>query len=248
MSSRLGSLLLLFQRTPIVQMLFPQANILGGSSLGNVTLWTVATVTGLGAYDSVAGATTISQLQPNADSTTVAGTVGSQLSFIYQIIGTEKPPGTWAIIGSLPPGLTHTNSVGNTVDSIVGTPTTSGTYNITIRGYAHAGSSGEFIAQAFTFNITGGIVTPPEPPVIISQQQIVKVTTGSRARLVVKAQGTGLIYQWFKGASGTTTNPISGARSATFRTPIVTAKKKYWVRLSNTDGVVSSKTIVVSPK
>lgn len=246
LSSRLGSLLLLFQRTPIVQLLFPEANILGGSSLGNVALWTVATVTGLGAYDSVAGATTIKQLQPVAGSPTVSGSVGLNLLFVYQITGTETAPRTWEIIGNLPPGLTHTNSTGSTVDSITGSPTTEGTYPITIKGWEFKGSKGLSYSQSFTFSISPGTIL--HPPAIFSQLTKVAVAKGTRASLNVNAQGTGLIYQWFKGASGNTSLPISGARSATCITPIINMKKKFWVRVSNSDGVVSSKTIVVWPK
>lgn len=243
-SSRISSLLLLFQRTPIVQMLFPEANILGGSSLGKVTLWTVATVTGLGAYDSVAGATAITQLQPNAGSTSVTATVGTNLTFIYQMTGTEAGPKTWEIIGALPPGLTHTNSVGSTVDSITGFPTTAGSYPITIKGWEKAGSTGLSKSQSFTINVNPGATL--NPPTILTQTTKVAIPLGTRAALTVRARGLGLRYQWYMGSMGNTSRPIKSATKATYLTPVLTAKKNYWVRVSNTDGFVDSKTIVVS--
>ena len=89
LSSRLGSLLLLFQRSPVVQLIFPEARLLGGAGLGEITKWTVV---GLGAYDSVSGATTITQLSPDADATTVPATAGSGLSFVLQRV--SNPAGT----------------------------------------------------------------------------------------------------------------------------------------------------------
>ena len=37
LSSRLSSLLLLFQRSPVVQLIFPEARLLGGAGLGEIT-------------------------------------------------------------------------------------------------------------------------------------------------------------------------------------------------------------------
>ena len=92
LSSRLGSLLLLFQRSPLVQMLFPEARILGGAGLGEITKWSVAAVAGLGAFDTVAGATTLTQIAPVANSTTVPAANGSFLSFVVQLVGTQSNP------------------------------------------------------------------------------------------------------------------------------------------------------------
>jgi len=61
------------------------------------------------------------------------------------------------------------------------------------------------------------------------------VTSGFAATLTVTASGSGpFSYQWYEGASGTTTTPISGATNATYTTPALTANKSYWVRVTST--------------
>ena len=59
LASPVGTLLLLVQRSPLVQMLLPEAKLISSSGAIDVAAWAVATVAGLGAYDSVSGATTI---------------------------------------------------------------------------------------------------------------------------------------------------------------------------------------------
>ena len=83
MLSRLSTLVLLFQRMPVVQFLFPEANILGSVSLANTFSLAVTTVVGLGAYDSVAGATTIVQKTPINSATIkdVPAAVNTPLNF-----------------------------------------------------------------------------------------------------------------------------------------------------------------------
>jgi len=244
LSSRLGSVLLLFQRSPIVQMLFPEARIVSGAGLGEITAWTVATIAGLGAYDSVAGATTLKQLLPNANSTTVPTAVGAKLSFVFQITGTESAPKSWQIIGSLPGGLSHTNSTGSTTDSITGVPNETGNFPITIKAWEGSGNKGNVYSNSFTISVAGAVI----PPSILSQPFSVSAVMGTKAKLRVKAQGGTLNYQWYKGSSGNTIKPVKGANSSKFITPPLKAKVKYWVRVSNQSGAVNSKTIVVSIK
>ena len=150
LSSRLGSLLLLFQRSPLVQLIFPEARLLGGAGLGEITKWTVATVVGLGAYDSVSGATTITQLAPDAGSTTVPATAGSGLSFVFQLLNYPATPGSWTVSGTLPAGLTHSNAKNNTIDSITGVPNQSGNFPITVKAWAGSNGTGNSFSKGFT--------------------------------------------------------------------------------------------------
>jgi hypothetical protein len=64
--TRFGSLILLFQRMPVVQFLFPEANIIGGASVANSVSLAVTTVVGLGVFDSVAGSSQINEVAPLA--------------------------------------------------------------------------------------------------------------------------------------------------------------------------------------
>lgn len=167
-ASRLSSLLLLFQRSPIVQMLFPEAKLVGSAGLGELSKWTVATVAGLGAFDSVAGATTITQVAPSAGSSTVNAKVGQSLNFIFQLTGYPDTPGSWKVSG-LPSGLVHANATNNTVDSVSGTPTVSGNFTITITAYEKSGYSGDKFTKNFTMTVQPGTPVSNSPEIDVQQ-------------------------------------------------------------------------------
>ena len=82
-------------------------------------------------------------------------------------------------------------------------------------------------------------------PTITTQPKSQTIKSGKTATMSVVATGTApLTYQWYKGASGTTTSPISGATSASYTTPALTATTSYWVCLLYTspsprDGLLS---------
>jgi hypothetical protein len=60
------------------------------------------------------------------------------------------------------------------------------------------------------------------PPVIASAPASGSVVANDRTRLSVAATGAGaLTYQWYRGASGDTSNPIAGATAATWLTPAI---------------------------
>ena len=240
LSSRLGSLLLLFQRSPLVQLIFPEARLLGGAGLGEITKWTVATVVGLGAYDSVSGATTINQLAPSAGSNTVPATADSALSFVFQLLNYPDTPGSWTVSGTLPPGLTHSNAKNNTINSITGVPTQSGNFPITVRAWAGANGTGNSFSKAFT------IVVTSVAPTITNQPDSTTINSGGTTTLTVGAAGTSPKFQWFQGASGITTAPVSGATSASFTTPVLNATTTYWVRASNSEGTANSNAATVT--
>ena len=245
--SKLGSLLLLFQRTPLVQILLPEARVLGTSGMGEVVKWSVAAIAGLGAFDTVAGATVISQVTPSPNSTTVPAKTGIGLTFLVQVTGApSSKAGSWEVVGSLPPGLVHANKVNSSTDSITGTPTAIGNYPITIKAWEDPGYGGGFKSQAFNIVVTdggGGTVTAPA---ITGQPASTTINSGSTITLTVAASGTTPTFQWYRGSSGTTTNPVSGATSASFTTPALTATTSYWARATNTAGTANSNTATVT--
>ena len=108
--SKLGSLLLLFQRTPIVQIILPEARVMSTTGVGELVKWTVATVAGLGVYDTVAGATTMTQIAPLPVVTPIAATTGTSMSFTVQVTGAPGSPKSWQITGTLPTGIGQTSS------------------------------------------------------------------------------------------------------------------------------------------
>lgn len=83
-------------------------------------------------------------------------------------------------------------------------------------------------------------------PAVTAQPRAVSITSGGSATLSVTASGTTpLSYQWYAGAAGVTSSPVSGATSAslTVRPSVSTS---YWVRVSNACGAVNSAAATVT--
>jgi len=90
---------------------------------------------------------------------------------------------------------------------------------------------------------------PPAPtPLSISlQPRSQTVDAGGAATLSVSATGSApLGYQWYVGASGTTTVPVTGATAASYTTPSLTSTTSYWVRVSDQHGTVDSATATIT--
>ncbi len=122
-STRVSSLALLLQRSPLVKILLPEARVISTSGCCEALQWTVTAIAGLGAFDAVSGATTLTQLLPSAGSLTVPATGGSSLNFVYQCLVTDGfIPGSFEVVGTLPAGVTQTGLKNSTIDSITGTP------------------------------------------------------------------------------------------------------------------------------
>ncbi len=84
------------------------------------------------------------------------------------------------------------------------------------------------------------------PPVITVHPQSLAVATGASAMLSVTATGGSLGFQWYLGASGTTTAPIAGATAGSYTTPPLSSGARYWVRVSNAAGIADSNTAIVT--
>jgi hypothetical protein len=70
------------------------------------------------------------------------------------------------------------------------------------------------------------------------------VNPGNAAWVSISASGTGLTYQWYKGQSGDTTRPISGATSATYNFTL-SVSEYYWVRVTGTCGTPANSAAVL---
>ena len=242
--ARIGSLILMFQKAPLVRFLLPEARIAGATGASELVKWSIATVAGLGAFDSVAGATTLTQLAPSPGSLTVPATTGTKLSFTVQLTGTSytRDIRSWTTTGTLPAGLTGAkNPVDPSIFTIFGTPTQTGSFPI--RVYAVGDSIAEnSYSKSFTITVSPGAVVPP---LITGQPHSVTIAAGTRTTLKVTTTGTNLTYQWFKGRTGNTTRPIKGATFSKFRTPVLSTATKYWVLVKNSAGTINSKTATV---
>ena len=241
--SRCEPLLFVCQRVPISQVISHEARVLGVSGFSQVAKWSIAVVSGLGAFDCVSGATVLQQVAPVAGSSTVPATNGRLLNFTVQVTGAPSRPKSWKLTGALPAGLTHENKVDSYFDSVTGFPTQNGSFPVTITAYEKAGYTGGAVAKAFTITVTGVV----SPPAITTQPAAATtVNAGSKAVLSVGASGTSPSYQWYTGAAGNTANPIAGAVAATYTTPALLTTSSYWVRVTNAGGGVNSGTAVVT--
>ncbi len=239
--SRLSSLLLLFQRSPIMQLISPQAKILGGSAVLDTATFAIATVVGLGAFDSVAGATNaVVQKQPVANSTTVNATVGvAMTNFVYGIQTTDSVGSFQITSGTLPTGLVKSNTISNKTNYISGTPAagTQGTYSITIKAWKETNNTGLNTTGTFNIIVAAGASTPAT---IATHPAATSINSGSSTTLSVVAGGTApFTYQWYQGSSGTTTSPV-GTNSNSFNTGSLVATTSYWVKVTNASNLTGA--------
>lgn len=238
--TRLGSLVLLFQRMPVVQFLFPEANVIGGASLANSVSLAVTTYVGLGVFDSVAGQSQISERAPlvvlgkdpatstatAATAINVPATVSAPLTFSfnwdpaddYSTVKSWRCT-TGGVAGTLPAGLSpalnansSTVAVGGLI-TISGTPTAApGIYPVTVRVYKNSNYGSDVAAQIFNICVLGFSSQPATNT---------PISSGSSATLTCTATGFPIAttlhnvtptvtYQWYLGASGAG-SAISGA-------------------------------------
>jgi hypothetical protein len=231
--SKCSSLILLFQRSPLIQMLLPEAKVLGTAGVLDTVTLGIATVAGLGAYDTVAGATTITQLFPNASSASYNAAMSSPMSMGITISGIYTPSFWLISAGSLPTGVTIKGSTSNMKNAtIAGTPTATGISPITVR----AGDGDNFREDTFTINYDPVAVITTHPASI-------SINSGTTTTLSVSAargNGTGAFsYQWYQGTSPSITTPV-GTNSASFTTPTLNTAASYWVKVTRTMATLNS--------
>jgi sugar lactone lactonase YvrE len=94
------------------------------------------------------------------------------------------------------------------------------------------------------------VVTVAAPPEAAMVPVAGAIANGGSTVLSVNASGPGpLTYQWYRGAVGNTSQPMSGATSADFPTGSLTGSTTFWVRVSNAHGNASAGPyqVVVNP-
>ena len=210
-----GALLIaLLQRMPVLQVATAGEEMVISSPVGAVLKSVVAAVAALGAVNSLAGAT---PLVPSSG--TVAGisvAAGTAVSVLYTVSGTPSSPGSWSITGSVPPGLnfsglTAPGTVNIATLKLTGTPTTAGTYALTLQAFESPGGKGnKSPIYSYSITVTGGAVSTP--PSFATQPTSQTVTVGASVTFTAAASGSPTpTYQWQKGAAN-----IAGATSASY--------------------------------
>lgn len=84
-------------------------------------------------------------------------------------------------------------------------------------------------------------------PLISSPPDGVTIPAGTSATFSVAAIGNGPIsYQWYRGPSGDTSQPLAGATAPSYSTPPSSSPAIYWVRVSNGHGHHDSRSALMA--
>lgn len=251
LNSSAGILLVLLQRVPVLRAVVTLESTLVAPA-ASVLRAILPAAAALSAVDAMAGATTQLVASVSQPARATVGTPfveavviqGLGVSFAQSwAIGNTLPPGVAAQGATLQNGRLAINSSSGTL-LFTGTPTTAGTYNVSVSGY-------QFI------NLTGPVTTataqiivapaPNAPPVLTRQPANVTTVAGDSIGLSVGFTGTPApTFQWLKNGVA-----ISGATSATLSLSSVTPADagNYSVTLTNSLGTItsSSATVTVNP-
>ena len=229
-------LLLLLQRTPVLRVAAHAADHLTPSRIVSL-LKAIAAAASLGTVHSLAGAT-----QFVVSNSNVHGTVGTAITPIaFTVTGATIPAGSFRVTGPLPPGLVVTNAnatglLNASSGTITGTPTSSGSYTISILAYERADAAGDaFGPVQIGFTIADTATTIPA---ITTQPASQTVNAGASVSLTVIATGSPApTYQWRRNGV-----LISGATSATLALDNVQPAQAgaYTVTVANSVGIVTS--------
>ena len=233
-------LMVLLQRTPVLSLLGTTEEIVIASPMGTVLKSIAASVAALGAVNTLVGATPLVPTTGTASGITVAA--GSSVSVFYTVNGTQTPPVSWHITGTVPPGLnfsglTNTGSVNVGSLNLTGTPTTAGSYPVTLQTFefANTGGIGSPVYN-YTITVTGSVAN--SAPVFTTQPSGKTATAGQSVSFTSAASGTPApTFQWQKGNVA-----INGATTSSFSIASIAAGDAgdYTVVATNSAGSVTS--------
>jgi hypothetical protein len=154
------------------------------------------------------------------------------------LAGTQTNPSSWVVNGTLAPGLrlnggTSTGNFSGQVLSLTGTPTTAGTYSLSISGSDAGFTSPDF---DYTVIVTGGVTATV--PTFSTQPVTQTVTAGATVVFTVAADGSPApTFQWRKDGTA-----LAGQTAATLTLTNVQAANagSYTVVATNTAGSATS--------
>jgi len=239
------SLIALLQRTPAPQVLARAEEWVIESPIGSVLKSFAAVAASLGAMNSLAGATPL--VPTSGTDTGITVTVGTAVSVTYTVSPTQTPIMSWSITGTIPPGLDFSGrTTAGTVNvsnlKLSGTPTTAGSYPVSLQAF-DAQNAGGFQSAIYNYTITVNAGTSTAPT-ITTQPLTQTVNVGANVTLSVTATGSPApTYQWKKDdvdiANATTS-------SLALNNVQTTAAGTYKVVVTNSAGSVTSNGAVLT--
>ena len=142
-----------------------------------------------------------------------------------------------------PRGTTSSPIAGETTD-VYRTPALTETSQYWVRVQNAAGSDD---SETATITVTTTAPASASAPTILRHPSSLSIASGQTTVLEVSAQGDGpLGYRWFVGTSGDVSTPVAGAVGSVFTTGPLTTTTNFWVRVSNAEGSVDSRTATVT--
>jgi len=231
------SLATFLQRMPMLKLLVSGELAPGRLSPGYVLNSGLIIAASIGSMDTLVGATVVS----GTPASPASATVGTAFSAAFSTTGAPAAAKSYTV-SNLPPGLSVPSgtlsgtkyTINASTVSITGTPTTAGSWVVTVTAWEKVSAAGGSKSLSYTINVTGS----GNAPSISAQPASVTVTAGSSASFSVTATGTApLAYQWQKGGVA-----ISGATSSSYSISSTVAGDagSYTVVVSNSAGSVTS--------
>ncbi len=226
MHAPVAILTMLLQRTPVLRLV-TSGSVANLAPQSGDLLKSAFALAALGAYNSVAGATTFNAtvvspttVTPTSGSAgttfTANGNQDAAFSVSFNVTGAPGTSKSWKVAGTLPTGLSVTGGSavtggyvfnGTTKVTLAGTPTAAANQTLTFTAYDSTGATGNNAKVTCAIKI----VSTAAAPAFTTQPTTQTVTTGNSASFTVAVTGTPTpTLQWYKdnvalsGQTGTT--------------------------------------------
>ena len=158
----LMTLAVALQRSPMMRIIVTLEKAIK-APIARMIQYSTAAVAAIGTQQAVTGATTFT----SSPSSPTTATVGTQFNLVFAVTGAPSAVGSWRVKGDIPPGVTIPGLNGSTLNvkigMMTGTPTTPGTYNLTVQAFEKSNLNGDTNEKKYPISITvEGDALPPE--------------------------------------------------------------------------------------